>query len=80
VTGTSASLLRARSVALAPDDDQVRLWSAVDLALAGRLVEARAAYAAAAAVEPRSGEHLRRFAEAGHLPGGETVLLVNGIA
>jgi uncharacterized Ntn-hydrolase superfamily protein len=63
-----------RSVALAPDDDQVRLWSAVWLAVAGRMDEARAAYDAAAAAEPRSAEILRRFAEAGHLPGGERAL------
>jgi hypothetical protein len=31
-------------------------------------------------VEPRSAEHLRRFAEAGHLPGGEAVLRTLGIA
>jgi uncharacterized Ntn-hydrolase superfamily protein len=63
-----------RSVELAPDDDQVVLWHAVGLAQAGRLEEARAAFARASAVEPRAGEHLRRFAEAGHLPGGDAVL------
>jgi uncharacterized Ntn-hydrolase superfamily protein len=74
-----SAALRARSVELAPDDDQVRLWSAVDLALAGRVEEARAAFAMASAVEPRSGEHLRRFAEAGHLPGGDAVLRALGL-
>ena len=63
-----------RSVAFAPDDDQVLLWSAVGLVLEGRVEEARAAFSRAAAAEPRSGEHLRRFAEAGHLPGGDAVL------
>jgi len=75
----SSLALRARSVELAPDDDMVRLWSAVDLAIAGSDDAARAAFAAASAVEPRSGEHLRRFAEAGHLPGGDVVLRVPGI-
>lgn len=74
-----SSALRERSLELAPDDDQVRLWVAVDLALAGRDDEARSALAAATAVEPRSAEHLRRFAEAGHLPGGEAVLRALGI-
>lgn len=63
-----------RSVALAPDDDQVRLWHAVWLAIDGRIEEARAELALAAAAEPRSALHLRRFAEAGHLPGGNEVL------
>jgi uncharacterized Ntn-hydrolase superfamily protein len=67
------------AVELAPRDDQVVLWAAVGLALAGRTDEARAALAAATAVEPRSGEHLRRFAEAGHLPGGETTLRALGL-
>jgi len=70
----TAETAGAASVALAPDDDQVVLWQAVWLALAGRPAEARAAFADAVGVEPRSGEHLRRFAEAGHLPGGEAVL------
>jgi hypothetical protein len=74
----AAEAASARSVALAPDDDQARLWHAVGLALAGRADEARAAFAAAEAVEPRSGEHLRRFAEAGHLPGGEAQLRILG--
>ena len=68
-----------RSLDLAPDDDMVVLWSAVGLAMAGRTVEARAALASATAVESRSAEHLRRFAEAGHLPGGAEVLRVLGI-
>ena len=70
----------SRSRALAPDDDQVLLWHAVGLALAGRIDEARAELARAAAVEPRAGEHLRRFAEAGHLPGGDAVLRALGLA
>jgi len=70
----AANAAGQRSVAFAPDDDQVVLWSAVGLVLEGRVEEARAAFSRAAAVEPRSGEHLRRFAEAGHLPGGDAVL------
>ena len=69
----------ARSVALAHGDDQVVLWSAVGLALEGRIDEARAALAAAAASEPRAAEHLRRFHEAGHLPGGAATLRALGI-
>jgi uncharacterized Ntn-hydrolase superfamily protein len=74
-----AAAAGVRSLELAPDDDMVVLWGAVGLAMAGRTVEARAALEAAAAVEPRSAEHLRRFAEAGHLPGGAEVLRVLGI-
>jgi uncharacterized Ntn-hydrolase superfamily protein len=54
--------------ALAPDDDQITLWTALFTASAGRLTEARGLFADAAAVEPRGGEHLRRFLAAGHLP------------
>jgi uncharacterized Ntn-hydrolase superfamily protein len=53
---------------LAPDDDQITLWTALFMASAGRLAEARRLYAEAARVEPRGGEHLRRFLAAGHLP------------
>jgi uncharacterized Ntn-hydrolase superfamily protein len=70
----AANVAGERSVAFAPEDDQIVLWSGVGLVLEGRVEEARAAFSRAAAVEPRSGEHLRRFAEAGHLPGGEAVL------
>ncbi len=74
-----AMAARSRSIALAPGDDQVVLWSAVGLASAGRIDDARAALAAATAAEPRSGEHLRRFCEAGHLPGGEATLRTLGL-
>jgi uncharacterized Ntn-hydrolase superfamily protein len=53
---------------LAPDDDQVTLWTSLFMASAGRLPEARRLFAQAARVEPRGGEHLRRFLAAGHLP------------
>ncbi|HEU0243998.1 MAG TPA: hypothetical protein VFQ75_08845, partial [Candidatus Limnocylindrales bacterium] len=78
--GAAAADATARSLELAPGDDQVVLWSAVGLALAGRVAEGRAALDAATAVEPRSAEHLRRFAEAGHLPGGSDTLRTLGIA
>jgi len=76
----TAAVARARSIALSPDHDQVVLWSAVGLAVEGRIDEAREALARATAVEPRSGEHLRRFCEAGHLPGGEETLRALGLA
>jgi hypothetical protein len=47
--------------------------------MAGRTDDARSALAAALAAEPRSAEHLRRFAEAGHLPGGDQTLRSLGI-
>jgi uncharacterized Ntn-hydrolase superfamily protein len=72
VAAARAASERAR--AWAPDDDQILLWHAVGLALGGRVDEARAGLARATEVEPRAGEHLRRFAEQGHLPGGEAVL------
>ena len=54
--------------ALAPDDDQITLWTSMMLAGTGRLAEARALFREARRVEPRSAEHLRRFLAAGHLP------------
>lgn len=53
---------------LAPDDDQITLWAALFMANAGRLEDARRLFAEARRAEARSGEHLRRFAAAGHLP------------
>jgi uncharacterized Ntn-hydrolase superfamily protein len=76
----AAEAASLRSVALAPEDDQVLLWHAVGLALAGRTDAARAAFASASSVEPRAGESLRRFAEQGLLPGGEPVLRALGLA
>ena len=54
--------------ALAPDDDQITLWTSVMLAGSGRVDEARALFREASRAEPRSEEHLRRFLAAGHLP------------
>lgn len=75
----AAAAARTTSAALAPEDDMVLLWAAVGLAQDGRGAEARALFAQAAAAEPRSGEHLRRFAEAGHLPDADAVLRELGL-
>ena len=53
---------------LAPDDDQITLWTSLFYAGAGRIDEAKALFAEASRAEPRSGEHLRRFLAAGALP------------
>ncbi len=53
---------------LAPDDDQITLWTSLFYAGAGRVDEAKALFAEASRVEPRAGEHLRRFLAAGALP------------
>ena len=66
--------LIARAHELAPEDDQITLWLAVALARTGRAAEARAAYVEALAAEPRAELHLRRFAEAGHLPDADRIL------
>ncbi len=76
----AAAAASDRAQALAPDDDQILLWHAVGLTLAGRIDEARAELARATAAEARAGEHLRRFAEHGHLPGGAAVLQALGLA
>lgn len=60
---------------LAPEDDQITLWTALFMASAGRMPEARQLYADAARVEPRGGEHLRRFLAAGHLPSAAAPLI-----
>jgi uncharacterized Ntn-hydrolase superfamily protein len=52
---------------LAPDDDQITLWTALSAAGAGDHVEARRLYAEARRAEPRSGLHLRRFLAAGQV-------------
>jgi uncharacterized Ntn-hydrolase superfamily protein len=75
----AAAAASERSRTLAPDDDQILLWHAVGLALSGRVDEAHAELARATEAEPRAGEHLRRFAEQGHLPGGDAVLQALGL-
>ncbi len=63
-----------RAHRLAPDDDQITTFHALALMGAGRAAEAHETFATAAAVEPRSGEHLRRFVEAGQLGGAEAAV------
>ncbi|MEA2613326.1 MAG: hypothetical protein QOI52_1285, partial [Chloroflexota bacterium] len=53
---------------LAPDDDQITLWTALAAGAAGDLERARRLLAEAQTAEPRSLEHLRRFLAAGHVP------------
>jgi uncharacterized Ntn-hydrolase superfamily protein len=60
---------------LAPDDDQITLWAALFMANAGRMGDARRLFTEAHRAEARGGEHLRRFAAAGHLPPEATALI-----
>ena len=60
---------------LAPDDDQITLWAALFLAQADRLDDAQRLFREASRAEARSGEHLRRFAAAGHLPSEAAALI-----
>ena len=71
---TAALALIERAAALAPEDDQLRLWLAVVVFESGDEDRGRSLYRSALAVEPRSGEHLRRFAAAGQLPGMERLV------
>ena len=70
----AAAAFTDRAAALAPDDDQIRLWQAVMVFEAGDETRGRKLYRSALAVEPRAGEHLRRFAAAGQLPGRERLV------
>ncbi|HEX2469291.1 MAG TPA: DUF1028 domain-containing protein [Candidatus Limnocylindrales bacterium] len=65
--------------ALAPDDDQITLWASLFAANAGRMDDARRWFTEAHLAEPRGGEHLRRFAAAGHLP-PETASVIEDLA
>jgi hypothetical protein len=60
---------------LAPDDDQITLWTALAAGAGGDLDRARHLLAEAQAVEPRSLKHLRRFLAAGHLPPAAAVVI-----
>lgn len=71
---SAAAAFAERAAALAPDDDQIRLWHAVTTFDAGDESRGRKLYRSALAVEPRSGEHLRRFVAAGQLPGRERLV------
>lgn len=64
----TAAAIMDEAHALAPDDDQITLWTAMFAGGAGRIEEARQLFAEAVRVEPRSAEHIRRFVAAGHLP------------
>ncbi|MBI2763937.1 MAG: DUF1028 domain-containing protein [Chloroflexi bacterium] len=70
----AAAAFAELAAALAPDDDQIRLWHALTVFDAGDEVRGRHLYRSAVAVEPRAGEHLRRFVAAGQLPGRETLV------
>ncbi|MEO8207934.1 MAG: DUF1028 domain-containing protein [Chloroflexota bacterium] len=69
----AAAFLEGAS-ALAPDDDQIRLWQAVAVFDDGDEERGRRLYRSALADEPRAGEHLRRFLAAGQLPGREALV------
>ena len=62
------------AAALAPEDDQVRLWLSLAVFDSGDEARGRRLYRSALAAEPRSGEHLRRFVAAGQLPGAERLV------
>ena len=68
---TAAAAFAERAATLAPEDDQIRLWQAITVFDAGDEARGRSLYQSARVVEPRAGEHLRRFAAAGQLPGRE---------
>lgn len=76
---TAAAVAMDDARDLAPDDDMLTLWASLYAAGAGRLDDARRWFAEAQRAESRSGEHLRRFAAAGHLPPA-TVSLIDDLA
>jgi uncharacterized Ntn-hydrolase superfamily protein len=71
---TAATALAERAAALAPDDDQIGLGLALTVFDSGDEARGRRLYRSALAVEPRAGEHLRRFVAAGQLPGREALV------
>lgn len=71
---TAAAAFAERAAALAPNDDQIRLWQALTVFDAGDEERGWSLYRAALGVEPRAAEHLRRFAAAGQLPGRERLV------
>ena len=77
VAGDFAAGLEAMDEAhgLAPEDDQITLWTALAAGAAGDVERARRLLAEARAAEPRSLAHLRRFIAAGHLPSAAAPLL-----
>jgi uncharacterized Ntn-hydrolase superfamily protein len=72
---TVAAAAMEEAHGLAPDDDQITLWTAFVVAATGRTADGRRLFATARAAEPRSAEHLRRFLAAGLLPPQAAALL-----
>jgi uncharacterized Ntn-hydrolase superfamily protein len=70
----AAAAFAERAAALAPDDDQIRLWQALAVFDAGDEARGQRLYRSALEIEPRAGEHLRRFLAAGQLPGRERLV------
>jgi uncharacterized Ntn-hydrolase superfamily protein len=71
---TAALAFVERAAELAPEDDQIQLWQSLAVFDSGDEARGRRLYRAAMAVEPRAGEHLRRFLAAGQLPGAERLV------
>ncbi|MBA3877973.1 MAG: Zn-dependent protease [Anaerolinea sp.] len=71
---TAAMAFAEQAAALAPDDDQIRLWQALTVFDSGDEARGRRLYRSALEIEPRAGEHLRRFVTAGQLPGAERLV------
>lgn len=71
---TAALAFFEQAATLAPEDDQVRLWQALAAFDSGDEDRGRRLYRSALEVEPRAGEHLRRFVAAGQLPGQERLV------
>jgi len=71
---TAALAFFEQAAALAPDDDQIRLWQALAVFESGDEERGRRLYRSALEAEPRAGEHLRRFLAAGQLPGAERLV------
>ena len=71
---TAALAFFEEAAAHAPEDDQLRLWLSLAVFDSGDEARGRRLYRQALAVEPRSGEHLRRFVAAGQLPGAERLV------
>ena len=63
-----------QAAALAPEDDQVRLWQSLAVFDSGDEERGRRLYRSALEVEPRAAEHLRRFLAARQLPGKERLV------
>ena len=71
---TAALAFFETAAAIAPDDDQIRLWLSLAVFDSGDEQRGRRLYRSALAAESRAGEHLRRFVAAGQLPGAERLV------